>query len=276
MRFNKTFGCIAAGLLIAGSLMAQEADKKLEEKTGRAAWMPSLELSIDHSSRYISEGNVGNPDPINTIGLTASFELSDSLSIHVGGVAVIDETDACGNEHNVEEWDWLAGVTFKMPEIATIGALELKLDYIYYNYPRDKSHRYYTDTKEYELDVNAADLFLSPGFAFVHDFENDVIKANLNATYEHSLEFISDKLSFECPVELWFGNHQYTECTKGSAVYSLCIQPTLNYEISENVSIGAYLLMGWAMDGRVRRAWEDDENNNDFNVCWGLNMTASF
>ena len=59
-------------------------------------------------------------------------------------------------------------------------------------------------------------------------------------------------------------------------MYSLCVQPTLNYEITENVSVGTYVLMGWALDSDVRRDWKDDENNNAFNVCWGLNLTLSF
>ena len=61
-----------------------------------------------------------------------------------------------------------------------------------------------------------------------------------------------------------------------TTIYRLCVQPTLNYEITENVSVGTYVLMGWALDSDVRRDWKDDENNNAFNVCWGLNLTLSF
>ncbi len=259
--------------LMSGAVMAQEEQV---EKDERPAWRPSLELSLDHTSRYISEGNVGNPDPVNNIGLTAEWELSDEFSIHIGATAVIDETGACGNEHNVEEWDWLAGFKYSTQEIDGIGPLEFNFDYIYYNYPRDKVHTHNTDTKEYEIDANATKLPLSPGISFVHDFENDVIKANVNATCEQKLDAISESLSFECPVELWFGNHQYTGCTKHTASYSLCVQPTLKYEINDNLSIGAYVQMGWALDGKVRRDWREDENNNEFNACWGLNLTASF
>ena len=181
MKLNKIAVCALSGMMLAGAVMAADEASKEAEKEERSAWIPSLELSLDHTSRYMSEGNVGNPDPINTISLTAKWGITDNFSVHVGGVSIIDETNACNNDDNVEEWDWLAGFTFSIPEISGIGTLEFKFDYIYYNYPRDKDHNYTTDTKEYEIDVNATDLFLSPGITFVHDFENDVIKGNVNA-----------------------------------------------------------------------------------------------
>ena len=271
MKLNKLVICVLSGILLAGAAFAQEA-----EESERPVLLPALELSLDHSSRYMSEGNVGNPDPINTIDLTAEWGVADNFAFHVGGTAIVDETDACDNRHNVEEWDWKAGFTFSLADLPGLGTLEFTCDYIYYNYPRDGAHTHDTDTKEYEIDVNATELFLSPGLAFVHDFENDVIKANVNVTFEQTLTAISEKLAFECPLELWCGNHQYTGCTSHTAFYSLCAQPTLKYEICENVSIGAYVQMGWALDSRVRRDWREDENNSAFNACWGLNLTASF
>ena len=167
---KKILSVMLTGILLTGFVMAQEA-----QESDKPAWLPSLELSIDHTSRYMSEGNVGNPDPINTISLTAEWGVTDNFAVHIGGVAIIDETDACDNNDNVEEWNWLGGFTFSLPDIAGIGTLEFNFDYIYYNYPRDKAHTHDVDTKEYEIDVNATDLFLSPGIVFVHDFENDVI-----------------------------------------------------------------------------------------------------
>ena len=274
MKLNKIVVCALTGVLMAGIVMAEDAQETV--KDGRSAWLPSLELSLDHTSRYMSEGNVGNPDPIDTISLTAEWGITDNVAFHIGGTAIVDETDACDNEHNVEEWDWSAGVTFSLADIPGIGTLEFTADYIYYNYPRDGAHTHDTDTKEYEIDVNATDLFLNPGVVFVHDFEHDVIKANVNVTYEQELAFISEKLGFECPIEVWFGNHQYTASTSGTTAYSVCVQPTLTYEINENFSIGAYVQMGWALDSRVRRDWREDENNSAFNVCWGLNLTTKF
>ena len=266
-------------VLTSVCLFAQEEAPEKE----RPIWLPSLELSLDRSSRYMSEGNVGNPDAIDTLSLTLEWGITDNLSFHIGGVGIYDETDACGNRRNIEEWNWQAGLTYTTPKYDVIGKIEIKFDYIYYNYPRNKAdaltgktlHNHTIDTKEYEIDVTAVDLFLSPGIAFVHDFENDVIKANVNVTFEQKLEKISENLAFECPVELWFGNHQYSG-TDHTTVYSLCVQPSLNYEITENVSVGTYVLMGWALDSDVRRDWKDDENNNAFNVCWGLNLTLSF
>lgn len=274
MKIQRTIAICSASAILAASLMAQDAPKTAEDE--RPAWLPSIELSIDHTSRYMSEGNVGNPDPINTIGLTAEYGITDSFAAHIGGVAIVDETDACENEHNVEEWDWIAGFTWTIADIDAIGDIEINFDYIYYNYPRDGAHTHDADTKEYEIDVNATKLFLSPGIAFVHDFENDVIKANANVTYEIDLASVLENLSFECPVELWVGNHQYTGCTSSSAVYSVCAQPTLKYAINEKISVSTFVQMGWALDSRVRRDWRDDENNNEFNACWGINFTASF
>jgi len=271
MKLNRIVVCTVCAALLAGLAKAQEAE-------GNQGFnpLPSLEISLDHTSRYMSEGNVGNPDPIETLGITAEWGITDNLSLHLGGTAIYDETDACDNRHNVEEWDWSAGLTYSIPDIAGLGTLEINADYIYYNYPHDKVHTHNTDTKEYEIDINATDVFLSPGVAFVHDFENDVIKANVNVTYEQALTAISEQLSFECPLELWVGNHQYTGCTHHTAVYSLCLQPALNYEISEKCTVGTYVQMGWALDGSVRRDWKEDENNNAFNVCWGLNLTLNF
>ena len=268
MKLKKTVVCALTGILLAGSVMAEEVKEAQDNE--RPAWLPSLELSLDHTSRYMSEGNVGNPDPIDTLSLTAEWGITDNFAFHIGGVAIYDETNACDHDDNVEEWDWSAGVTFNLP-----GGIEVTLDYIYYNYPWDE-HKHNVDTKEYEIDVNATELFLNPGIVFVHDFENDVIKANVNVTYEQELAFISEKLGFECPVEVWFGNHQYTGSTSNTTAYSVCVQPTLTYEINENFSIGAYVQMGWALDSRVRRDWREDENNSAFNVCWGLNLTANF
>ncbi len=271
MNMKKQLICTLAILSLSSFVQAQEAEP---EASGGV--LPSLELSFDHTSRYMSEGNVGNPDGIETIGLTAEWEVSDILSLHLGGTAIYDETDACDNRHNVEEWDWKAGLTLSLKDLPGLGTLECTCDYIYYNYPHDGVHTHNTDTKEYEIDVNATDLFLSPGFAFVHDFENDVIKANFNLTYEADLAMIMENLSFECPVEFWVGNHQYTGSTSSTAVYSLCAQPTLSFELNEHLSLATYLQMGWALDSRVRRDWKEDENNNAFNVCWGLNLTLKF
>ena len=259
---------VLSGIILAGVVQAQE-----EKKSERPAWLPSLELSLDHASRYISEGNVGNPDPVNKVSLMAEWGITDNFAIHAKGVAVIDETDACGKEKQVEEWNWILGVSFTTPEIAVIGALDFNIDYIYYRYP---SYPEDVAPQEYEIDVNASDLFLSPGFAFVHDFENNVIKANANITYEQALPFISEQLSFECPLELWTGNRRYTGAPRTGALYSLCLQPTLKYTINENLSISGYALMGWALDSTVRRDWRDDENNNEFNICWGMSLTANF
>ena len=271
MSFKKAIVVTLAVFAVTFCGIAQELETEED-----SAWKPSLELSIDHTSRYMSEGNVGNPDAVDTIGLTAEFEVCDGFALHLGGTAVVDETDACDNRHNVEEWDWNVGFTFALDDLPGIGGLEFNFDYIYYNYPHDKVHTHDTDTKEYEIDVNATDLFLSPGFAFVHDFENDVIKGNFNLTYELPLDKVLENLSFECPVELWAGNHQYTGCTSGTTVYSVTAQPTLKYEFNENISVATYVQMGWALDGRVRRDWKEDENNNAFNACWGLNLTFSF
>lgn len=259
---------VLSGIILAGIAQAQE-----EKSAERPAWLPSLELGLDHASRYISEGNVGNPDPVNKVTLRAEWGITDNLSIHAEGLAIVDETDACNKKNNVEEWDWKLGATLTTPEIAVIGALEFNVDYIYYRYPSSDAD---VDPQEYEIDVNASDLFLSPGFAFVHDFKYNVIKANANVTYEQPLPFISEKLSFECPLELWTGNRRYTGCSKHGALYSLCLQPTLKYTINENLSICGYTLMAWALDSTVRRDWRDDENNNAFNICWGMSLTANF
>lgn len=266
--------CVLALAAMWIGAVAQDAEKV--ETSEERSWLPSLEISIDHTSKYMSEGFVGNPDPIDTIGVTLGYDITDSLSVHVSGTAIIDETDACGNRHDVEEWDWAAGVTWTTPELGKLGKLELTLDHIYYNYPHDGAHTHDVDTKEYEIDVNAVDVFLSPGIVFVHDYENDVIKANVNVTFEYDLEKILENLSFECPLEIWFGNHRYTGCTSHSAVYSICIQPTLTYAINDNISIGTYVQMGYGLDSRVRRAWKADGDNNVFNACWGVNLGVEF
>ena len=267
MKLKKIAVVVLTGILLAGAAMAEEA--KSAEKEERSAWIPSLELKLDHKSRYMSEGCVGNPDPIETIELTAEWGVTDNFSVHISGLVIIDETDANDLKHDAEEWDWKAGITYSIPDLAAIGTLEFTADYIYYTYPHD------SDTHEYEIDVNATDLFLSPGIAFVHDFRNHVVKYNVNVTYEKKLDAISEHLSFECPAELWFGNRQFSGCDSDATAYSFCLEPTLKYELNENVSVGAYVQMGWSLDGRVRGAWKDDPNNNAFNCCWGLNLTAT-
>ena len=67
-------------LFVAVSLFAQEA---APAEDSRPIWLPTLELSLDHSSRYISEGNVGNPDPINTLSLTLGWDITENLSFHI-------------------------------------------------------------------------------------------------------------------------------------------------------------------------------------------------
>ena len=54
-------------VLTSVCLFAQEA---APAEDSRPAWLPTLELSLDRSSRYMSEGNVGNPDAIDTLSLT--------------------------------------------------------------------------------------------------------------------------------------------------------------------------------------------------------------
>ena len=67
-------------VLTSVCLFAQEAESA---EDSRPAWLPTLELSLDHSSRYISEGNVGNPDPINTLSLTLGWDITENLSFHI-------------------------------------------------------------------------------------------------------------------------------------------------------------------------------------------------
>ena len=95
-------------VLTSVCLFAQEA---APAEDSRPAWLPTLELSLDRSSRYMSEGNVGNPDAIDTLSLTLGWDITDNLNFHIGGVGIYDETYFCVNRRYIEEKNWLACFT---------------------------------------------------------------------------------------------------------------------------------------------------------------------
>ena len=79
------FSLFAAMMLIGVQAKAQDATNE------KPIWQPSVDISLSYSSRYISEGNVGNPDAIDTLSLTLGWDITDNLSFHIGGVGIYDE-----------------------------------------------------------------------------------------------------------------------------------------------------------------------------------------
>ena len=70
MKSLKFLGVFFCAALLCSSAVAEESVSMEEGDNG---WKPSLELSADYSSVYISKGNISNPDPILT--LDAKIEL---------------------------------------------------------------------------------------------------------------------------------------------------------------------------------------------------------
>ena len=271
MKMSKIVVCALGVVMLANSAFAH--DVKLKEQELPFGFPSYFEYSFDYASRYMSEGYVEDPNYNYTRILTLGWSITDNLSFHIGGLERVEHLNKFFSD--VAELDCFAGLSLTLPDVPGLGAMEFNMDYIYYNYPHDGAHTHDVDNKEYEIDINATELFLKPGIAFVHDFENDAIKANVNATYELNLERICKFLVFECPMEFWFGNHQYSGCTEHLAAYSLCISPALKIKIKDIIFLGVFTQMSWALDSDVRRYWKDDKDNNSFNMCWGLNFTIS-
>ncbi|MBR4613001.1 MAG: hypothetical protein IKO40_09835, partial [Kiritimatiellae bacterium] len=126
--------------LLSVGVMAQEAVTVEEEEE---SWKPSVELSADYSSAYVSKGFVGNPDPI--LALELNLELKGFYAdvwapFDMSGY---NRPERSGNYINNRRWraeeiDYVLGYSYTFDKDKLGGFSDLTIDFSWqcYQYPR--------------------------------------------------------------------------------------------------------------------------------------------
>lgn len=260
--FALTFGLFLSGQDFGGlSLAAEDAG---------GFWQPELDFELSYFSKYIDNGFISNPDG------NVQGELSISLhGFYVGVASIFDLTGAADYRREFSEWNYFVGYEYEWSDLPYIGSLELGIEWLYEDYPRASEE----DVQELCFSIAFNDLLLSPNAELCWQYEDDAFSGSVGIAHSQELATISDRLSWESSLDIIWGNRawndgEYGVRRRGASSLLFCSGPL--FAFSENLSLGAKLLLGRALGGGVRDAWRDDEWNSASNVAFIIGLNASF
>lgn len=301
MNWKKSLFAFAFVAVLCVGVMAQEAVTAEEEDDG---WRPSLELSADYSSVYISKGNISNPDPILT--LDAKVELkgfyADVTSMF--DMSSYNSPERSGNYTNNRRWraeeiDYVIGYAYTLDKEYLGGFSDLTVDFSwqYYQYPR---YREVIEDEEGEDEEPLTRLshFKEMPLCLGLSLDN-VLASFTEEDSPHSLS-ISNNLYYDLEQYYWYtetgisygyqitdqlaasltntwywGDHKFNGWGK-SAMKATDLVAELDYEIFDHVTLGAYVGVAWATNSHERQEWKDDANNNRTNWWGGVKCSFAF
>ena len=290
--------------LIGLSLCAwaeESAPVAAEEEDG---WKPSLVLSTDWSTSYVSKGFVSNPDPILALELRAElkgayvdiwspFDMSSYNSPRRSGSYLNDR------KWRAEEIDYIIGYAYTFDKELLGGFSDLTVDFSwqYYQYPRYREGVGEVD-EDGEITIVRLSHFKEMPLCLTLSLDN-VLVSFTGEDSPHSLS-LSNNLYYDLAQYYWYtetgisygyqfneklsgsltntwywGDHKYNDWGK-QAMKGMDLVAELDYAICEHVTVGAYIGMSWAANSRERRVWKDDENNNRTNWWGGVKCAYAF
>ena len=128
---KKVWMCFALAAVAAVTAMAQEeAEVSVEESSG---WTPTVGLTLEYNSRYMSDGNILNPKSMIMGSFDLGLESADGYGFYAGIWGAYDQNNynsADGINHDFEEVDYYFGAWY------AIGDATIDLGYTYWDMPK--------------------------------------------------------------------------------------------------------------------------------------------
>ena len=253
-------------LMTSVCLFAQDAKPELQAEEEKD-W--GISLGLTFARNYFDKGSYVNIDPIFQGDVEFTWK-----QLFVGATGFFDCTDQNDHRQSFEEYDFTAGwrPTLGGDWDFFIKGIDFQLAYIYYLYPRVRED----DSNELNFAANLQCL-LNPGVDIYWDFEDDLWYGNFNVS--HDFTFMDDKLTWNIGSQLWWGNRRFQErdyeVSKNSA-FSVVLETSLTYAITENISFGPFASCGWALGSQMRQAWKEPKHQSAFNATYGVALTVEF
>jgi len=294
---KKTLFGLFAVMMLAACAMAQE-EVTIPESN---AFKPSLSLTLDYSTRYMSKGKIVNPEDmfftdvfVELAGfyfdLWGAFDANDynegKKGDGVGGV-----------KHTFEEIDYGIGYSYTFENLDVINSLGIDVGVTYWDYPKRLGWQSVNEQQyEWHLDLSTG-LFLNPGLTFYGDFETEKFYGKIYANYGYEL---AENLTLDNKVELFWGNSKYNAgdysikhggvdssslATYKEAFSTFVWTISLNHTINDYLSWGVYAKLAWALDHDIRDSWHADSRDpyytarnskSGVNNLFGVTVSASF
>lgn len=290
--FLKSAFAVAA--LTGAQIFAQEAVPEVKEEKS-CCLIPSVSLSLDYKSRYISDGFVVNPQNMLFGSLDLGWDFASFGGLYVGiwGANDLNRYNADSKvKYEPEEFDYYIGYWYEFGDIPGIESLTLDLSYTYWDYPsRTEWECPGEQQNTIALDVTAG-CILKPGVTANWDPENEKLYFKLHVGYDYDFEDVKG-LSFSTGLALFWGNHRYVAAKgvekwedgvsvgsyKNSAITTLIWDVAFTYAVNDHISFGPFASLNFAVDSDVRDTWKDGDNKNSKSGCntlWGFGGKISF
>ena len=302
MNWFKSLCVFSCAALLGAGVMAQEAVTVEEEEDG---WMPSVELSADYSSAYVSKGFVGNPDPILALELNLSLKgfYADVWSpFDMSGYNSPKRSGAYTNKRKwrAEEIDYVLGYSYTFDKELLGGFSDLTIDFSwqYYQYPRMREEIVDEEDEDGEVVASHLSHFKEMPLCLTVSLDN-VLASCTEEDSPHSLA-ISNNLYYDLEQYYWYtetgisygyqvteklaasltntwywGDHKYNGWGH-QAMKATDLVAELAYDVCEHVTLSTYVGVAWATNSHERQEWKDDPNNNRTNWWGGVKCAFAF
>ena len=279
-------------LVASFSVFAQEAPEAPEapetpavEAEESSAWIPSLELSATWGSKYMCDGKVVNPNAMTFldafmtlngfyVDLWAAMDMSHWNRPDGGSYAYKND-----RQYRAEEVDYVIGYAYTFEDLLPISPLTIDVAYKYFQYPR----AYFDHDEPLDMTIYLDNLLgeeskytLGTGVTFRYDLNWYTWYGWYDVTLGTS---ITDKLSAKVSAKVFWGTKNKMRQAYGlnrDVISSLEVKGDLSYQVCENITLGAFVDCGWALDHEIRQAWKDDSINNEEHFRFGMSLAYAF
>lgn len=273
MNLKKMFGGLfAAAMLFSVTSFAAE----------KGEWIPDISLKAQWASRYLSRGNVVNPESM------TFYDFSLSLKGLYAGIWIANDQNDYNRDSRIdyepEEIDYYIGYGYTFEELPVINSLSLDFCYTYWDYP-ERSGWPSVGEQQHELALGAnLGVFLNPGVKICWDPENEKWYGNFNVSYDYNFKDLGAEIvTLNTGLQLWWGNNAYfflnDRHDNDIAFTTLCWNTSIDIAICENVTFGPFATLAWALDPAYRESWKGAGNANSadgLNTLWGVQLSLSF
>ncbi len=245
----------------------------------------NLELKV--LSAYVSDGQVGNDEAV----FQPSLDVAGPFGFGFNLWANMDLTDSARSWWPNSGGEW-SELNLELNWTAPLeGPVALTLGGIYFAYPQQASEVSFEDDRAeaivqphpadggYELYVQVAaeDVLLAPSAQFYHALGNtDDWHAELSIG--HSLE-LTDALSLDLTAILGLAGKYYVEnnfgSAAGNAITHAQFEATLNYALSESITLGLNGAFMTILDGDIRDDVKESDLYPEVDIFFG-GVTASY
>ena len=296
-----TIACAAA---FCGSVRAEAEAKETEEQglnwamgegvTFGETSIVSAEVGLAFDSKFTSYGLVDNNDPILTPSAALTFFDWVTFSVE----SIFDTTrygeKAGYRDHAFRSQELDPGVAIGHafgPDEGLPTTVEFELGYTYEAHPKVVDD----DTQFLTFSVGLPDLWLEPTFAYERDIDRDE-GTYLNLEIGHTFSVVDGKeegdddiLSFRVSLAQGWGDQRRVTAYLGEAgdgydescLMDTCLKGELTWNITDGVSLGAYLAYyDYLFDSSARdaaSAYEGTEAYSEsYNFVTGVSIAIAF